>query len=42
MSDSIKVAFLICDAPGHGNDINGFNGFLGDDYAKGSPDGFKI
>ena len=32
---------MICDAPGHGKDINGFSGF-GDDYPNGSPDGFKI
>ncbi len=38
---SIKQAFMICDAPGHGKDINGFSGF-GDDYPNGSPDGFKI
>ena len=42
MDHSIKQAFMICDAPGHGEDINGFKGFFGDDYPNGSPDGFKI
>jgi hypothetical protein len=32
---------MICDAPGHGKDINGF-GTMGDDYPNGSPDGFKL
>jgi len=32
---------MICDAPGHGKDINGFEG-PGDDFPNGSPDGFKI
>ena len=31
---------MICDAPGHGDDITG--GGFGDSYPKGSPDGFKI
>lgn len=37
--NSIKMAFHIFDAPGHGRDIcpNG-----GDDYPNGSPDGHKI
>ena len=40
---SVKQAFLICDAPGHGSDINGLNhAMFGDDYPKGSPDGHKI
>jgi hypothetical protein len=39
MDHSIKQAFMICDDPGHGADINGGEG---DDYPKGSPDGFKI
>ena len=30
---------MICDAPGHGDDINGG---IDDSYPKGSPDGFKI
>ena len=42
MDHSIKQAFMICDAPGHGEDINGFKGFFGDDYPNGSPEGFKI
>ena len=37
-SGSIKTAFHIADAPGHGKDICDW----GDDYPKGSPDGFKI
>jgi hypothetical protein len=41
MDYSIKQAFMICDAPGHGKDINGMT-FGGDDYPNGSPDGFKI
>ena len=36
--DSIKTCFHIADAPGHGKDICDW----GDDYPKGSPDGFKI
>lgn len=36
--NSIKQAFLICDAPGHGKDICTDH----DDYPGGSPDGFKI
>ena len=38
--NSIKQAFLICDAPGHGVDISGDP--ICDDYPKGSPDGFNI
>lgn len=37
-NNSIKTAFHIADAPGHGTDICEH----GDDYPKGSPDGFKI
>jgi len=33
---------MICDAPGHGRDINGMTGNWGDDYPNGSPDGYKI
>ena len=36
--DSVKMAFHIADAPGHGRDICDF----GDNYPGGSPDGFKI
>jgi len=36
--DSVKIAFLIADAPGHGKEICDD----GDYYPKGSPDGFKI
>jgi len=36
--ESVKVAFLICDAPGHGKDICD----SGDDYPKGSKDGYII
>jgi hypothetical protein len=36
---SAKQVFMICDAPGHGNDI--CEG-CGDNYPKGSPDGFKL
>jgi len=36
--DSIKMAFHIADAPGHGRDICDF----GDNHPGGSPDGFKI
>lgn len=44
-SDSIKSAFHIADAPGHGEDItpaktSGFGTF--DSYPKGSPEGHKI
>ena len=40
---SVKQAFLICDAPGHGRDINGLiNTMFKDDYPYGSPDGHKI
>ena len=35
---SVKQVFHIADAPGHGKDICDW----GDDYPKGSPDGFKI
>ena len=35
---SVKNAFLITDAPGHGRDICDW----GDDYPDGSPEGFKI
>jgi len=38
--DSVKQAFLICDAPGHGVDIT--NDAITDDYPAGSPDGHKI
>lgn len=43
--ESIKSAFHIADAPGHGKDINGggsssFGTF--DSYPNGSPEGFKI
>jgi hypothetical protein len=34
----VKVAFLICDAPGHGKDICDAH----DDYPKGSKDGYII
>jgi len=37
-ADSAKQLFLICDAPGHGNDICDGH----DNYPKGSPDGYKI
>ena len=40
-ADSIKSAFHIADAPGHGKDIYD-GGSFGDSYPKGSPDGFKI
>ena len=40
LDHSIKQAFMICDAPGHGDDIN--DGRFDDDYPEGSPDGFKI
>jgi hypothetical protein len=36
---SIKMAFHIFDAPGHGKDICPDGG---DDYPQGSPDGHKI
>ena len=35
---SVKSAFHIADAPGHGKDICEY----GDNHPKGSPDGFKI
>ena len=35
---SVKSAFHIADAPGHGKDICGY----GDNHPKGSPDGYKI
>jgi hypothetical protein len=38
--DSVKQAFLICDAPGHGIDLT--NDPITDDYPAGSPDGFKV
>ena len=38
-ADSIKMAFHIFDAPGHGKDICPDGG---DSYPKGSPDGHKI
>lgn len=45
-ADSIKSAFHIADAPGHGKDINGSNasifGSCFDSYPAGSPEGFKI
>ena len=37
-SDSVKMAFHIADAPGHGKEICD----IGDNHPKGSPDGFKI
>ena len=37
-SDSVKMAFHIADAPGHGKEICDF----GDNHPFGSPDGFKI
>ena len=37
-SDSVKSAFHIADAPGHGKDICDY----GDNHPKGSPDGYKI
>lgn len=40
--DSIKTAFHIADAPGHGREITGFNGGFGDSYPNGSPDGYKL
>jgi len=36
--ESVKIAFHIADAPGHGKDICEH----GDSHPKGSPDGFKI
>lgn len=39
-TDSVKQAFLICDAPGHGVDLT--NDPITDDYPAGSPDGFKV
>lgn len=36
--DSIKSAFHIADAPGHGKDICD----AGDDYPQGSKEGYKI
>ena len=36
---SVKQIFHIADAPGHGKDICSGHG---DNYPKGSPDGFKI
>jgi hypothetical protein len=38
LNNSIKQAFLICDAPGHGKDLT----TIRDNYPEGSPDGFKI
>jgi hypothetical protein len=40
--DSVKQAFLICDAPGHGADISGAENAIIDDYPAGSPEGFNI
>jgi len=37
--NSIKTAFHIFDAPGHGKDICPTGG---DNYPGGSPDGYKI
>ena len=37
-TESVKQVFHIADAPGHGKDICDW----GDNYPKGSPDGFKI
>ena len=37
--EAVKKVFLICDAPGHGNDINGG---CSDHYRRGSPDGLKL
>jgi len=39
-ANSIKQAFLIADAPGHGVEISG--DAICDEYPKGSPDGFDI
>ena len=36
--DSVKMAFHIADAPGHGKDICDAMDY----YPNGSPDGFKI
>ena len=38
-NNSAKKVFLICDAPGHGSDINGG---CDDHYADGHPDGLKL
>lgn len=35
---SSKQLFLICDAPGHGKDLNDFN----DNHPSGSPEGYTI
>ena len=47
--NSVKSAFHIADAPGHGKDINGLGGYFfglfgggGDSYPNGSPEGFKL
>lgn len=37
--EAAKRVFLICDAPGHGRDVNG--GYF-DNFKDGSPDGWKI
>ena len=37
--ESAKRVFHICDAPGHGNDINGGSA---DHYPEGSPEGLKV
>lgn len=38
--NSVKQAFLICDAPGHGVDLT--NDPITDDYPGGSPDGYTV
>ncbi len=42
MDHSIKQAFIIYDAAGHGEDSNGFKSYFGVDYLNGSPKGSKI
>ena len=45
-TNSVKSAFHIADAPGHGKDINGASNagmfFSSDSYPNGSPEGFKL
>jgi hypothetical protein len=38
-ADSVKHAFLICDAPAHGSDVN--QGHI-DNFSGGHPEGYKI
>jgi hypothetical protein len=42
LNNSVKQAFLICDAPGHGRDLKNDLSSERDNYPAGSPDGFKI